>query len=85
MTTEQILERFIVKELMIAGDDTKLAHDQSLISSGILDSLALLQLVEFIDEEFGASIEDEELLPENFQTINDIAALIQRKTAESNE
>lgn len=80
MEINETIERFIVEELLVGGDETQLDHDKSLISSGILDSLALLQLVEFLNDRFGAEVEDEELLPENFQTINRITEFVKEKT-----
>ena len=79
MNTESIIERYVVDEIMIANNETKLDPNQSLLNSGIIDSLALLRLITFIEERFGIKIEDEEVIPENFETINEIKSLIERK------
>lgn len=79
MDIESIIEKFIVNELIVGDDNTKINPDESLISKGIVDSLALLQLISFIEDEFGVKIDDAEMIPENFQTINDMKALLKRK------
>ena len=79
MSMEQTIERFIVDEIMLGDRRTKLAPDDSLISSGILDSLALLRLIAFIEEQVGIAINDGEVVPDNFQTLNDIKAFLERK------
>ncbi len=79
MNIETALERFIVEELMLGDDQTKVGHDDSLISSGVLDSLALLRLIAFVEEQFGVTVEDGEVVPENFETINVTKAFVEQK------
>ena len=50
-----------------------------LIESGIIDSLGILKLVSAIEEKLKIEVLDEELIPENFQTVNDIVKLIESK------
>lgn len=50
-----------------------------LLCSGILDSLTLLRLVVMIEERFGVAVEDGELIPDNFETINRIKAFLESK------
>ncbi len=79
MSRQDTLERFIVDEIMFGSSSTKLAADQSLIESGILDSVGLLRLVAFIEDQFGINIDDGEVSPDNFQTLNSMSAFLQRK------
>ena len=79
MNTESLLEKFIVEEIMLGDGKKKIDPDQSLINSGMVDSLALLRLIAFIEERFGITIEDDEVVPENFETINVMKALIEGK------
>lgn len=81
MDIETTLERFILDELL-SGGRTTLTADESLISTGILDSLTWLQLVSFIEEKFGVTVGDEDLIPDNFQTINAMTAFIQKNSQE---
>lgn len=83
MSTESAIERFIIDEILIGDEQTRIEPNQSLLDSGILDSLALLRLIGYIEEHFGVTIDDGEVVPENFETINDISILIKRKKQEA--
>ena len=52
---------------------------ESLVESGIIDSLGIMKLVDFIENEFRVKIGDEDLVPENFETIEDITKLLASK------
>ena len=79
MEIAEKIEEFILKELLIGDDRDGLDHDQSLISEGILDSLALLRVVMFVEEQFAIKIEDGEVTPDNFQSINVISDYVDSK------
>jgi acyl carrier protein len=55
----------------------------SLIEEGILDSMFLLKLVDFLQERFAVAIESEEITPENFETVEGIERLVARKRSGS--
>jgi len=73
------LERFIVDELIMGDQQTRIDPDASLISSGVVDSLALLRLIAFVEEQFGVTVEDDEVMPENFETLNIIESFVSAK------
>jgi len=79
MDTVTAIESFIVNEIMLADNSTQIDPNESLINSGVLDSLALLRLIAFIEEQFSVTIEDSEVIPENLETINDIVVFIEQK------
>ena len=61
-------------------DDVENLTDETLIfEEGVLDSMGLLFLIEFLQEEYGISTNDDELVVENFQTINNIHAFVASK------
>lgn len=64
------------------GDLAALQDDSSLIDQGIIDSTGVLEVVGFIEQTFGIAVEDSELLPENLDTIQGIAAYVIRKQHE---
>jgi acyl carrier protein len=74
---EQI-KRFIVQQFPLARQ-RDLDHDDPLLESGILDSLGVLDVVTFLEDELGLTIADDELLPENFHSITSVAAFVERK------
>ena len=73
------LERFIVDELMMSDKNTRVDPDASLLSSGVVDSLSLLRLISFIEERFGVTVADGEVVPENFETINIMKSFVTAK------
>jgi acyl carrier protein len=79
MSVEATIERFIVDQIMLGDQRTKLDPDQSLLDSGILDSLALLQLIGFIEEQYGIKIAEVDVVPDNFQTLNSIKRFLDTK------
>jgi acyl carrier protein len=79
MDTANTIERFVVDELLMGDSRMKLDHDQSLVTSGAIDSLAILRLIAFLEEQFGIKVDDEELIPDNFESINIIKDFVENK------
>ncbi len=59
--------------------DRDVALDEALLDSGVIDSAGIFELVEFIESTFGVEVSDEEVVPENFDTIEVIAAFVESK------
>jgi acyl carrier protein len=72
MDRKAILTDYIKNEIMRNGN-AKLSDDEDLLSSGILDSLGILQLVAFIEKTFGIHIPDEDVIFDNFQSLSSIS------------
>ncbi len=83
MLTEQELEQqiknYIIKEFLYDKPAVTLDKDSLLIEEGIIDSLGIFILISFIDEEFKVKIEADEVLLENFETLNAIKSLVMSK------
>lgn len=73
---ESVINAYISRELANKPELLPLKNDTSLLESGILDSLSLLKLVLFLEEQFGVAVGAEDLVPENFETINAICAYL---------
>ena len=67
---------FITQEILHRGSTKALDPELNLLAEGILDSLGLQMLVGFLEQEFSITIGDDDLLPENFQTIESISQLV---------
>jgi acyl carrier protein len=80
MSTAQKVKDFIVDELRWDGDREQLASDYPLLDNGVIDSLGLFQIVQFLEVECGIEIADDELTPENFATLDSIEKLVDSKT-----
>jgi acyl carrier protein len=78
MDIEKTLERFIVDELLL-GKKASIGVDESLIGSGILDSLTLLELIAFVEKRFNVKVADSDMVPDNFKTISRIKTFIETR------
>ncbi len=74
---EQVKAYVLDNFLMRQGDD--LADDVSFLGQGLLDSTGVLELVGFLEHRFGIEVSDQEMVPENLDSLDAIAAYIQRK------
>ena len=72
------VSEFIATEIMHDSSDTKIDPDLGLLEEGIIDSLGLQQIITFIEQQFKITIDDDDLMPENFESVNAIAALIEK-------
>jgi acyl carrier protein len=78
MDSSSEVRNFIVENFLL-GDGDLLKDDTSFIEEGIVDSTGILELVFFLEENFGISIEDHELVPENMDSLRSISGFIDRK------
>ena len=83
METESLVRGFIAEELLHARSETSPEPNDSLISTGLLDSLALLKLLLFLEKRFGVKVHDGEVVPSNFETVNRIVKFVELKTQSS--
>ena len=72
------IRSFIIENFLF-GDDNGLKEDTSFLDEGIIDSTGVLELVTYLEEEFEIEVEDEELIPENLDSINNIAVYLEGK------
>lgn len=75
MDRKAILAEYIKNEIM-RNRNAKLSDDEDLLSSGILDSLGILQLVAFIEKTFGIHVPDEDVVFDNFQSLASMASYL---------
>jgi len=76
---EKVINDYISREIVPDASLLPLANDTSLLDSDIIDSLSLVRLVVFLEERFGITIGDTELLPENFASVNAICAYLRAR------
>ncbi len=70
---------FVRNNFLIGAENKNLGDDDSFLEQGIVDSTGILELVEFVQDTFTIKIEDEELLPDNLDSLNKLAKFIQSK------
>jgi acyl carrier protein len=76
---EQKLRQIVSETFLVGGENGDLPGDASFIDTGIIDSTGILQLVEFVEQEFNLKVDDEDLIPENLDSINRLVAFVERK------
>ena len=81
MDTSAKVREFVVENFLF-GDGQALKDDTSFMEDGIIDSTGILELVFFLEETFGLKIEDEELVPDNMDSLQNISRFIERKLSE---
>ena len=77
--TIQQIRTFIFENFLFDADDDALKNDDSFLEQGVIDSTGVLELVEWLEETFEIKIDDTELMPENLDSVNLIAAFIGKK------
>ena len=75
------LRQFILDNFLYGQDDNILGDDISFLEKGIIDSTGVLELVSFIEETYAISVDDEDLIPDNFDSLNRLSSFITQKMA----
>lgn len=81
MTLRAELRQFILENYLLTREDASLGDADSLTARGILDSTGALELVMHLQERYGVEVLDEELHPDNLDSIDKITAFVERKRA----
>ncbi len=74
------LRRYIIENFLFGLDTAILTDDVSFLEQGLIDSTGILEIVAHLEQEYGVSVEDEELIPMNFDSVNNLAVYVSRKT-----
>jgi acyl carrier protein len=79
MLPEEIVRTHIAQNILFSKNYPH-PDDASFLEEGIIDSMNVMELITFVEETFGLEIADEEIVPDNFDSVSKIAAYIRRKT-----
>ena len=79
---EAVINDYISKEIVQDASLLPLGNETSLLDTGILDSLSLLRLVVFVQERFGITVDDVDLVPEHFDSVDAICAYLSSRAGE---
>lgn len=74
------IRSFVLANFYVA-DPAKVPDGRSLLEQGIIDSTGVLEIISFVESTFGITVEDEEMIPANLDSIDGIARFVQRKQA----
>ena len=78
MEINSTIRNFIIENFLFEEDES-LKEDTSFLENGIIDSTGILELVMFIEETYGINVDDDEIVPENLDSISNITKYIQKK------
>lgn len=79
MSAEKKVRDYVLENYLFTDDQSKLANGDSFLEKGIIDSTGVLEVIAFLEQEFGFRIEDDEMVPENLDSVNNIVAFIAAK------
>ena len=77
--TEQDIRQFIIDNFLFGELDTELSNDDSLLDRGIIDSTGVLELVTFLEDKYAMKIQDDELVPQNLDSVNGLVQFVNHK------
>ena len=79
MNVKKQIRNFIYDNFLFADSNNGLQDDQSFMDTGIIDSTGILELITFVEETFEIQLEDEELIPENLDSLENLNRFIKKK------
>jgi acyl carrier protein len=78
-TIAREIKDFVVTNFLFGQQGAGLADDQSFLESGVIDSTGVLELVAFLEQRYGITVADRELLPENLDSVQNVSRFVARK------
>lgn len=81
MSVQEKIRNYILENYLFTDDQTALSDTDSFLDRGILDSTGIMEVIFFIEESFGISVADEEMVPENLDSVNNLVTFIGKKQA----
>jgi acyl carrier protein len=79
MSVHDEIRQFIIDNFLMGQDSDSLKDDSSFLEEGVIDSTGVLELVGFLEENYEIKVEDEELVPENLDSIQNLCAYLEHK------
>src|SRR5690606_20238566 len=79
--TRAKIRGYILENIMFSSNDGDLGDTASLLDRGIIDSTGVLEIVLFLEEQFQVKVKDSDLLPSNFDTVDNIVGFVSRLRA----
>jgi acyl carrier protein len=79
MTIETQIRDYLTEYLLFGDDTIEYTDDDSLLDAGIVDSVAVMELIMFAEKTFDISVEDQDITPENFDSVSRLAGYIRLK------
>lgn len=78
MNIKEQIRQQLAQNFLFSNNGFHLSDDASFLEEGIVDSTGVLELVMFVEEAFSVEVDDEEIVPDNFDTVNNLVAYVER-------
>ncbi len=85
MDIRSSIRRFVTENFLASSHAKGLEDSTSFLENNIVDSTGVLEIIQFIEETYGISVADEELVPENLDSIDNLTSFVARKLGEQSE
>ena len=79
MQTESKVRDFVLKNYLFTTEQSALKSEDSFMKSGIMDSTGILEMIMFLHDEFGVDVMDDEMIPENLDSVQNVVAFLRKK------
>ena len=81
MLVEKKIREYVLENYLFTDDESELSNDDSFLDKGILDSTGILEIINLIEDDFNVNVEDNEMIPDNLDSVNKIVSYVERKQA----
>ena len=78
-SAEEMIRTYIAQNILFSGNGYPHSDDASFLDEAIIDSMNVLELVMFVEETFGVQVQDEDIVPDNFDSVSKLAAFVRRQ------
>jgi len=85
MDIPSTIRHFIREKFVFSSEDTSFDDQVSFMESGLVDSTGVLEIIQFIEENFGIAVQDEELIPENLDSVDNLSNFVGRKISQAEQ
>lgn len=82
MTIESSIRTYVLENYLFTDDQSELDSNDSFLEKGIIDSTGILEIILFLEEEFAIEVADQEMIPDNLDSVTNIVNFIGKKTKE---
>lgn len=83
MSIETLIRSYVLENFLFTDDQGQLQNNASFLEEGIVDSTGVLELVMFVEDTFGVTVEDDEIVPENFDSVQCLAHYVRLRTGDT--
>lgn len=77
--TQDQVRNFVIENLLLGEEEENFTNGQSFLDSGLIDSTGILEIIAFLEDEYDITIKDDEMIPENLDSVERIVAFLEKR------